>query len=495
MIPHVRSTLAFVLSLVAVGGHAPGQATVREPARDTPVLYDVDVVVVGGGLSGVGAALGAARNGAKTLVIERTGFLGGWMRGNGLGGALAISAPDWRPALNEGVLLDITNRTIAMGMERHVDLESVLKRGDIQVWNHEILPQVFQSLVVQAGGQILYFSTYAGSIVKDGKIDAVLVETPVGRGAVRGKIFIDCTGLATVAAESGAPIKKAEAYMGLASWISGVDVKRYSAYAASLSKEPDPAMKDWLARKLGHPITFFSSSSPGGMNFPWDDWLERNGNILGARFRDAVDRGEMPLFYRVGEKGMLSWVEGLKIEELESTGGISRPRTYIVGVDPTDIKQLSEAHVKSAQYLFDLTSFLRKNIPGFERAQLTRVADMTLPRAGRSIQNALNPSGDDIEKPVQHDDVICILQRGSGKGAYEVPYSAMLPEKIENLLAVGKSSSGGLRFRTHMLAVIMGQAAGTAAAVAVQDGADARTVNIRKVQAELRRDGVPIPEK
>src|SRR5688572_22581130 len=108
--------LALGISIIA-GAAAPAQEFVEEPARTTPVMYDVDVVVVGGGLSGVGAALGAARNGAKTLVIERSGYLGGWLRGAGLGSNLAISQPGWRPNLSEGVLLDITKRVIDMGME------------------------------------------------------------------------------------------------------------------------------------------------------------------------------------------------------------------------------------------------------------------------------------------------------------------------------------------------------------------------------------------
>src|SRR5688500_9025415 len=102
-----RSQL-LIVAIVSVGmlvGRASAADVVEEPPRKTPVLYDVDVVVVGGGLSGVGAALGAARSGAKTLVIERTGYLGGWMRGTGLGNVLAV--PGWRPALKEGVLVDI----------------------------------------------------------------------------------------------------------------------------------------------------------------------------------------------------------------------------------------------------------------------------------------------------------------------------------------------------------------------------------------------------
>jgi hypothetical protein len=316
----------------------------------------------------------------------------------------------------------------------------------------------------------------------------------VGRGAIRGKVFIDCTGLATVAAESGAPVKTAEAFMGLAAWMSGVDVKRFTEYQNSLPKEPDPAMKEWLARKLGHPIGRFSSQGPSDMDYPWDDWMERNANVFGAKFREAVDKGEMPLFYSVGKKGKVSFIEGLKVIQLDVAGGTARPRTYIVGVDPTNIDEVSEAHIKSSEYLFKLAEFLNKSIPGFEKAEMTRLAETTLNRAGRSITNPADPANEDINTTVPHDDVIAVLQRGAG-GVYEVPYGAMLAEKIDNLLAVGKSSSGGIKFRTHMLAVIMGQAAGTAAAISVQDGVTPRNVNIRKVQEALRKGGVPLPQK
>jgi len=231
------------------------------------------------------------------------------------------------------------------------------------------------------------------------------------------------------------------------------------------------------------------------MDYPWDDWLERNANVLGPAFRQAVDSGQMPLYYTVGKKGKVSFIEGLKVIQFEVAGGIARPRTYVVGVDPTNIEQVSEAHIKSSQYLFKLAEFLNRHVPGFEKAQITRLAETTLNRAGRSIVNDADPANEDIGTHVPHDDVIAILQRGQDRGAYEVPYRAMVAEKIDNLLAVGKSSSGGIKFRTHMLSVIMGQAAGTAAAIAVQDGVPPRDVNIRKVQAALRQAGVPLPEK
>lgn len=479
---------------------ATAQDVVREPERETPVLFEADVVVIGGGLSGVGAALGAARNGAKTVVVERTGYLGGWMRGTGMGNVMAIK--DWRPSLEEGVLLDITKRMIELKAEGYSDLKTVLDTGHLLVTNPEMLPQAFQSLVLESGAKIQYFTTYVDSIVKDGKIEAVIVETPVGRGAIRGKIFIDCTGLATVAAASGAPTRKSEAFMGLASWIGGVDVQKYQEWAKTRPEEGSPELRKWLEEKLGHPITSFSSTETGPdmMNYPWDDWWSRNSGIYGEAFREAVEKGELPLFYRVGDDGMISVIEGLKVIEFGVAGGISRLRTYIVRVDPTNIEEVSDAHAKSAQLLFEYAAFLNKHVPGFEKAEVLHLADMTINRAGRSIENdEFDDESEDINppvgKPVEHDDAIAILQRGKDNAVYEVPYSAMLPEKIDNLLAVGKSSAGGIKFRTHMLSMIMGQAAGTAAAIAVQDGVSPKDVNIRKVQAELREDGVPIPAK
>ena len=194
--PRQRWLLAVMICLSA---SAWAQEMIDAPAQKVPVLYQADVVMVGGGLSGVGAALGAARSGAKTVVIERTGYLGGWIRGTGLGNVLAIKG--WRPALSEGVLLEITRKMVELHAEGYTDLQSALDAGRLQVTNMEVMPFAFQSLVSEANAKIFYFSTYSQSIVNDRKISAVIVQSPFGRGAIRGKVFIDCTGLATVAAD------------------------------------------------------------------------------------------------------------------------------------------------------------------------------------------------------------------------------------------------------------------------------------------------------
>ena len=233
------------------------QDFVQEPSRKTPVLYDVDVCVVGGGLSGVGAAIGAARSGAKTLVVERTGYLGGWIRGAGLGNVVAVKVA---PLCEGRGLLDITKKMVELKAEAYPDVATVLERGSLIVTNHEMLPFAFQSLVRESGGDILYFSNYSEPIIKNRKIEAMVVETQVGRGAIRAKVFIDCTGLATLAADAGAPTKREESFMGLAAWVSGVNLKRFHEFAKTRPKEGSPELRKWMEGKLGHPITRFAPS-------------------------------------------------------------------------------------------------------------------------------------------------------------------------------------------------------------------------------------------
>jgi ribulose 1,5-bisphosphate synthetase/thiazole synthase len=471
------------------------QEMIDVPAQKVPVLYEADVVVVGGGLSGVGAALGAARAGAKTLVIERTGYLGGWIRGNGLGNVIAVQS--WRPSLREGVLLDICKGVVEYGLEDAPDLDTVLEHGELVCSsNPEVLPQVFQSLLLKSGAQILYFSMYSGSIVKDKKIDAGIIESHVGPYAVRGKVFVDCTGLATVAAESGAPTKKdiPEAELGLQFYITNVDTEKFKTWAKSHPKQDTPELRQWLEGKIGRPMKV-KRDDPRDDGFSWSVWWERNAALLGDKIHEAVDKGDLTLFQRVGKKGIIGISEGLKMYESKVTGGMARPRTFITNVDPSDIVQVSEAHEKSTQMAMEYGRFLRKYVPGFENSQVTRIADMTLERAGRSIDNDAAPTRAQVNEAATNDDVVVVLQRGREGGVFEIPYRTMVAEKIQNLLAVGKSSSGGKALRTHMLSVIMGQAAGTAAAMAAKENVAVKDVPIRKLQAQLRADGIDLPQK
>ncbi len=499
------SRIAIVcLSCAALMSPLPARGAeqvVEEPARMTPVLYDVDVVVVGGGLSGIGAAVGAARAGAKTLVIERTGYMGSWTRATGLANRLAIGGS--RPTLEEGVLLDITKKMVEMKFDGFPDLPTALKLGELSTENPENIAHAIQEVVLESGAAVMYFTTFVDTVVTDDKIQAVIVETPTQRGAVRGKVFIDCTGLATVAYKAGAPTKQYMDNMGLAAAVAGVDKGKFVAYAQATPEKGTAELKEWVESKIGSKITDYNmdalmQGNPDNLNtYPWQMWWYRMSGQLGEKFRDAVDKGEMPLFYRVGKEGIVSVVEGFKVDDYEYTvGGVSRIRTFIGGLDPTDFKAVTEAHIASTRYIFTFTQYLRKNMPGFEKARVDRMAETTFNRAGRSIENGF-PSVTDLdfeEKGATHDDTIVVFQRNDNL-PHEVPYKAMVPLKIDNLLAVGKSSAGAENLRKHSLTSIMGQAAGIAAAMSINDGVSVRDIDVRKLQADLRKAGVKIPEK
>jgi hypothetical protein len=301
-----------------------------------------------------------------------------------------------------------------------------------------------------------------------------------------------------VAAESGSPTKKdlQESELGLAFQITNIDNSRFEAWSKTRPKEGSPELRAWVEQKIGRPIDL----PPGdprdnGFLWSWGGWWERNSGLLGDVIREAVEKGDLTLFERMGDRVTIGIFEGLKMGTSEVGGTVATPRTFVKGVDPSDILQVSEAHIKCTQMVMQYGRFLRKYVPGFEKSQVTRMADMTLNRAGRSIDNAVAPTRELASTAVSNDDAICVLLRGPESGAYEVPYRTMVADKIDNLLAVGKSSSGGRTFRTHMLSVIMGQAAGTAAALAVQENVPVRDVNIRALQSKLRAAGIDIPEK
>ncbi|MBM3335067.1 FAD-dependent oxidoreductase, partial [Candidatus Sumerlaeota bacterium] len=186
-------------------GQGSPNVTVDEPARKTPVIADVDVVVAGGGPAGFVAAIAAARMGARTLLLERYGFLGGGLTA---GGVLNIRPFHVAPGkvLMDGIPLEYVRRLEKLGATRFIPGDYIPVQQD-----REFSKFVIQEMVLEAGVQLLLHSPLVGAIRDKDQVTAVLVENKSGRQAIRAKVFVDCTGDADLTWHAGAPWVKGDA--------------------------------------------------------------------------------------------------------------------------------------------------------------------------------------------------------------------------------------------------------------------------------------------
>lgn len=444
---------------------------------------DWDVLVAGGGTAGAVAAVAAARSGARVLVVEAQGSLGGT-------GTNAWVTPLMRNVsggvnLNRGLTEEIKARLRARG-------DGATDTGGNDNWfNPEGLKFVLDDLLLEAGAEVLYHTHVAAPLLDGERITALVVHNKGGLQALRARAFIDATGDADVAAGAGVPMHAGDEdglhqAMSLRFTLAGVDTARLREFLNACGQWQDSA--DFL-------------------HF-WMVWGRKSS--LEPLFRQAVEAGT--LLERDGD-----YFQAFSVPGRPGELSFNCPRIRADLNDGADPWQLSGAQLDGRQAITRLTAFCRAHLPGCENAFVGVVAPMVGIRETRRIEGEYTLSVEDILDSRKFPDSICrnhypvdihsvkggakLLHERDGEAAYfaadawhEIPYRCLVPRGVSNLLVPGRAASSTFEaqssIRVQQNCHTMGEAAGIAAAWAARDHAGAvRAVDVSALQAEMRARG------
>lgn len=427
-----------------------------DEAGAIPVLWAGDVVVVGGGSAGCAAAIAAARKGVRTLLVEAAGYLGGT-------GAAVLDtfygfyAPGSAERVVGGIGWELCERL--KSQEQAFERPNTYGAGTGVTYEPEALKLAWDELVARAGAEALLHA-FVSRVVADGdRITGVIVETPAGSRRVNGTVFVDASGDAELAWRCGAALERPDAEhrvqpLTMTFRLGNVDV----------SKTPT--------------------------------------SVLHHLMRDAVSSGEFELPRTEGSA-----------HRTVLPGVVHTNMTRVSNVNPLDPSERSAAEREGRRQVREYVRFLRAKVPGYEDAYLLSTSihigvresrrltgQYVLTRddvlAARGFADAIARCGAPIEDHDAGSSTIWKYVGGadSPTGAtYEIPFRCLLPCRVAGLLVAGRCLSAThdahASVRSMAQCMATGQAAGTAAALAVASDSPLSQVNIDRLRAALEKDG------
>lgn len=475
-----------------------GTGYIIEPEKRIPVAYEADIVVVGGGISGVFAALAAGRAGAKTLLVERMSSLGGNI-GPGflVGGShlkkLTYSLPEGLTSLPDEFFKKLDELRVTPD-DNYADTSNIVS---------------YLALRLAEEAKVgLILSAYASDpIIEDNNVQGLFVEGKSGRTAIKAKIVIDATGDASIAERAGAfmiknvssdyrsfgnllnnekPEFKAWNDTGLYFFIANADLNKYEEF---INKDRDVISDDdklWADEHLK------------GNRVP----RELYPNALIPLLRKAWDTGEYKAVVNLGNPDIdLSFCPCTFSDYGNGIIG-SRAGEVSGEIDMSDMEHISLLEAKTRTRAFETLQFFKAHVPGFENAYILFISPFFGARGGSCIQGEHTLTTDEAADGATFDDVIyknylkvTNIRKDWTDNGYDVPYRVMLPRKIENMLVCGRGAAyirrghdgAGMRIRVSMMA--LGHAAGLAAAMCVCDDTSTSNIDIKKLQKKLIEQG------
>jgi hypothetical protein len=450
--------------------------TVTEPARKIDVIRETDVLVVGSGPGGLAAALASARAGVETILLERYGCFGGNITQVGVEGFAWYRHP--ATIDSEGIGREFEERAKAMGAAMP-EPQSISHSLDAESFKF-----VADTLVAEAGVIPMLHRLFVAPIMDGDTIVGVIVESKAGREAILAKRVIDASGDADIAHRAGAPTHKhpVDEMMSVSVMFSMCGVNK-TRFIDAVKADPQ-TYGDWA---VGGEWEVTTSGKEDAMFSPF----------LRKPFQKALEAGLIPDSVKTmaGTWGTVS-----------DQGDLTYLNMCHLYLDGTDPDALTHGEMEGRKQAMHAVNALKGFMPGCEDAKL-RNFGMTLGiRDTRKIDAAYNLTDNDVRGEARFEDSIGIFPEfidGYGylilptTGRYfHVPYRAMLPKGVNNLIVTGRTIGGDkvshAAVRNMMCCAVAGQGAGVAAAIAVKSDRGFGDVDIAAVQSELRRQGARI---
>jgi hypothetical protein len=431
------------------------------------------VVVAGGGVAGCAAAIAAARLGFDTLLVDRFGFLGGMFTG---GNMTVLNSPP-----TAGIGKEIVDALMATGDAKrcpddppnypifHYRTEYCTMNI---AYDAEMAKIVLHRMVREAGVRLLLHSFITGAVTDNDTVRGITVVNKSGQQIIEGQVVIDATADGDVAASAGAAFRKGQTDKG---------VLFAMTLLVRLSKVHWPSISE------------YSKSDPG----------------LDRAIAQAVANGELP-YYKPRRQDMTNYwghprpeLSHLVYEDEALLWGGT-----VEGVDGTDVADLTRAEGEAREQLMSELSFLRKHIPGFEKAKIENSSVSIGVRDTRHVIGVSTLTGADILERRGFTDEVAFNMKG-GFPANGIPYGCLVPQKTEGLLMAGNCISvipGSTQMGTHLGSFnnlkdiptmwTTGEAAGTAAGLAVGANVSPRDVDVTALRKQLSDQGALFsPEK
>lgn len=431
--------------------------SIREPSREVPVVGSYDVIVCGGGPAGLVAAVAAARNGAKTLLVERYGFVGGMSTS-----ALVTPISEFRHFGKQhigGIPFELLGRAAELG-----GADITLESGNFPV-NDEIMKLAAQRLLLESGVTLLYHTWFSDCVTEEGRVTHVIVQNKAGRVAYRASVFVDCTGDADLVRAAGFPTTKDDVLQPATLWfqLGGVDTDAL----------------DYLFRDAV-------------------DGMLPVSHAVRSRLLELNEQGEIPIFGG-------PWINKFFHDGMVSIN-VLREAT-----DASDPEWFTKTECSLRENLQLIIDVLRREFPEFRDCWLAKSGIQTGVRETHHIVGIYELKRDDILVPKAFPDtiakgahVIDIHSSDSNeqnglvvpRQEYNIPFRCLVPQGSINLVTAGRclcaDGPGFGSVRVMATCMAMGQAAGTAAALSFKHGYSMSDIDFAQLRETLIEQGAVV---